>query len=89
MKNIAKVLDQLVEKNAAATKTGDYVVSPTLVEAAQKEFRALLAAGIGVEIENVERVKVVKTKMRHNARKAKKPRTQWEAGMEELNADNK
>ena len=64
MENIRKVLLQ-----ASAPGTG---VSSTLLEAATKEFDALMAAGIEVKIEQVETVTVVKPKSK---RGGYRPRT--------------
>jgi hypothetical protein len=67
MKYLAILLDRVGENIDDVTSE----VNRETYEGARKEFAALKAAGIGVEIENVERVRVTKTKMRHS-KKTKK-----------------
>lgn len=69
MKYLAILLDRVGENICEATD----VVGQEVYEAAQKEFKALLAAGIEVKIEQVETITVVKPKpaRRSYHRKAK------------------
>jgi hypothetical protein len=67
MKNIGLVLSHLQDDGKS-----DMPIGATVIENAVKEFEALKAAGIAVEIENVERVRVTKTKMRRGGKRTKK-----------------
>lgn len=71
MRNIEQVLNVLQTfslESVFPNKSDEMNFVTVVVPGAQKEFDALKAAGINVEIEQVERVKVTKTKSHRGGR---------------------